>query len=397
VLTALWRREELGMLELTAEQEALRKRARELADTVFAERAGRWDDREEYPWDNVKDLVAAGFMGMTVPAEFGGADRPLLDVVLVVEEIARACGVTARIVVEGSLGTVGALRAYGTAVQKRRYCPWVLEGEKPAIAITEVDAGSAATDLRTVAEAVADGYALTGHKRYITGAGTSRLYLVYARFGATPGAEGIGGVLVERDTPGFRIGRREPMMGLRGIPEGELHFERCVVSRDSVLVEPGDGFKKLMHAYNGQRLGAATVALGLAQGAFERALAYAAERRQFGRPIGDFQGIRWKLADMAVRIDASRLLVHRAAARAGRGFPDAVEVAKAKTFAAEMAQEVTSQALQIHGAAGYGRTLPLERMVRDARMFAIGGGTVEMMRNLIADRLLPTRANWRRP
>ena len=152
----------------------------------------------------------------------------------------------------------------------------------------------------------------------------------------------------------------------------------------------------LFRSYNGQRLGAATVALGLAQGAYELALRHAAERRQFDRPIAEFQGIRWKLADMAIALDAARLLIHRAAARAGRGFPDALEAAKAKTFAAEMAQEVTSQALQIHGAAGYGRSLPLERMARDARMFAIGGGTVEMMRNLIADHILPSRMDWRR-
>jgi alkylation response protein AidB-like acyl-CoA dehydrogenase len=380
--------------ELTAEQGALRARARELADGVFAERAARWDEREEYPWDNVKDLAVAGFMGMTIPREHGGGDRPLLDVVLVIEEIARACGVTARIVVEGNLGVVGALRAYGTEAQKRRYFPWVLEGEKPAIAITEPEAGSAATDMLTRAEETPDGFRLTGHKRYITGAGTSRMYLVYARFGERAGADGIGGVFVERDTPGFRLGRREFMMGLRGIPEGELHFEGCVVPRENLLVGPGEGFKKLMRAYNGQRLGAATVALGLAQGAYERALAYSTERRQFGRPIADFQGIRWKLADMAVKLDAARLLIHRAAARADRGFPDALEAAKAKTFTAEMAQFVTGEALQIHGAAGYGRSLPLERMARDARMFAIGGGTLEMMRNLIADGLLP-RVSWR--
>ena len=381
--------------ELSAEQQALRARARELADTAFAERAAHWDATEEYPWENVKALAAAGFMGMTIPREHGGGDRPLLDVVLVIEEIARACGITGRIVVEGNLGVVGALRSYGTDAQKRRYFPWVLDGEKPAIAITEVEAGSAATDLATRADETPTGYRITGHKRYITGAGTSRLYLVYARFGDRPGAEGIGGVLVERDTPGFRVGHREYMMGLRGIPEGELHFEGCEVPRENLLVAPGDGFKKLMLAYNGQRLGAATVALGLAQGAFERALAFAAERRQFGRPIAEFQGLRWKLADMALRIDAARLLIHRAAARARGPYPDALEAAKAKTFAAETAQFVTSEALQIHGAAGYGRTLPLERMMRDARMFAIGGGTLEMMRNLIADRILPSRVSWR--
>jgi hypothetical protein len=382
--------------ELTSEQQDLRRRARDLADRVFAERAARWDALEEYPWENVKDVAAAGFMGLTIPAAYGGGGRPLLDVLLVIEEIARACGITGRIVVEGNLGVVGALSAYGTEAQKRRWFPWVLEGEKPAIAISEPAAGSAATDMQTRIEETPAGYRITGHKCWITGAGTSRLYLVYGRFADRPGADGIGGVLVERDTPGFRIGRRELMMGLRGIPEGELHFEGCEVPREHLLVGPGHGFKKLMAAYNGQRLGAATVALGLAQGAYEKALAYAGTRRQFGRAIGEFQGIRWKLADMAIRIDAARLLIHRAAARAGTGFPDALEAAKAKTFAAETAQQVTSEALQIHGAAGYGRTLPLERMMRDARMFAIGGGTLEMMRNLVADRITGSHVDWRK-
>jgi alkylation response protein AidB-like acyl-CoA dehydrogenase len=380
---------------LTADQQTLRKRARELADGVFRERAARWDAEEAYPWDNVKDLVQAGFMGMTIPREYGGAGASVLDVLLVVEEVARACGVTARIVVEGNVGVVGALVAYGTEAQKRRYFPWVLEGDKPAICITEPEAGSAATDLVTRADEHPEGYVLAGQKRWITGAGTSRLYLVYCRMSDRPGAEGIGGVLVERDEPGFTLGERDRTMGLRGIPEGRLHFDGCRIARDRVLVGPPDGFKKLMRAYNSQRLGAATVALGLAQGAYEAALAYAQERRQFGRPIGDFQGIRWKLADMSIRLDAARLLIHRAACTDEAGFPDPLLSAKAKTFAAEMAQEVTSQALQIHGAAGYGRALPLERMMRDARMFAIGGGTVEMMRNVIADRLLPTRSNYR--
>ena len=381
--------------ELTSEERALGARARALADGVFRDRAARWDEDEAYPWDNVKDLVRAGFMGITIPRSHGGPGGSVLGVLLVVEEIARVCGVTARIVVEGSLGVVGALTAYGTEAQKRRYFPWVLEGEKPAIAITEPEAGSAATDLVTRADESPEGYTLTGEKRWITGAGTSRLYLVYCRLGHAPGAAGIGGVLVERDTAGFRIGERDRTMGLRGIPEGRLHFDRCRVPRESVLVGPPDGFKKLMRAYNSQRLGAATVALGIAQGAYELALAFAQERRQFGRPIADFQGIRWKLADMAIKLDAARLLIHRAACTDVEGFPEPLQSAKAKTFAAEMAQEVTSQALQIHGAAGYGRGLPLERMARDARMFAIGGGTVEMMRNLIADRILPTRANFR--
>jgi 3-sulfinopropanoyl-CoA desulfinase len=381
--------------ELTHEQQELQKKARALADGVFAERAAGYDEREEYPWENVKDLVRAGFMGMTIPKQYGGAERPLIDVILVIEEIARACGITARIVVEGNVGAVGALAAYGTEAQKRRYFPWVLEGEKPAIAITEAAAGSAATDMETRAIETASGWKLSGSKRWITGAGTSRLYLVYTRFGDTRGAEGIGGVWLERDMPGFTIGPREFMMGLRGIPEGQLHFDAVDVPKENLLVGPGDGFKRLMRAYNGQRLGAATVALGLAQGAYELARAFATERKQFGKAIASFQGIRWKLADMAVKLDAARLLIHRAAIRAGRGFPDALDAAKAKTFAAEMAQQVTNEALQIHGALGYSRQVPLERMARDARMFAIGGGTLEMMRNLIADYVLPSRVDWR--
>lgn len=273
--------------QLNAAQQTLRARARALADHVFRDRAARWDVTEEYPSANVTDLVSAGLMGMTIPAAHGGPAGSILDVVLVVEQIARACGVTARIVVEGNLGAVGALVEYGSEMQKQRYLPWVLNGEKPAIAITEPEAGSAATDLATRAEETAGGYTLNGSKRWITGAGTSRLYLVFCRMSAAPGAEGIGGIVVERDTPGFRAGERDHTMGLRGIPEGRLHFENCHVPAENVLVCPPDGFKKLMRAYNGQRLGAATVALGLAQGAYELALAYAAERRQFGRPIGD--------------------------------------------------------------------------------------------------------------
>jgi 3-sulfinopropanoyl-CoA desulfinase len=194
--------------ELTPEQEKLRGTARELADSVFAGRAARWDAAEDYPWDNINDLVTAGFMGMTVPSTYGGPDRPLLDVVLVVEEIARACGVTARIVVEGNLGAVGALRAYGTDAQQRRWFPWVLEGEKPAIGITEPAAGSAATDLQTRADETADGFALTGQKRWITGAGTSRLYLVYARFGGRPGSAAFSSSVARRGSRSAGASRR---------------------------------------------------------------------------------------------------------------------------------------------------------------------------------------------
>ena len=368
---------------LTAEQEAIRARARALADHEFRERAARWDEREEYPWDNVKRLVEAGFLGMTVPAVYGGQGKPLLDVVLAIEQIARVCGVTGRILVDSNLGPVGAIVHYGSEAQKQKYLSRVLQGDKPAIAITEPGAGSAASELETRAERAGDAWVLSGTKRWITGAGVSQTYVVLCRFDAIPGSAGIGALIVDAGTPGLRVTRRERAMGMRGIPEGEVVFDRCRIPGENLLLSAG-GFKQLMAAYNGQRLGAATVALGLAQGALEAAVQHAGAREQFGRPIGHFQGLRWMIADMALQVETARQLIYRAAANAGAGRPDMIEAAMAKTLASETAVRVTNDALQVFGASGYSRDLPLERMVRDARMFTIGGGTVQMMRNLVA-------------
>jgi alkylation response protein AidB-like acyl-CoA dehydrogenase len=368
---------------LTPEQRAFQARVRALADGELRERAARWDEREEYPWDSVKRLVHLGLMGMAVPREYGGQGRPLLDVILAIEAVARVCGVTGRILVDSNLGPVGAILHLGTEAQKRKYLPRVVQGDKPAIAITEPRAGSAASDLETRAEPDGDGFVLHGTKRWITGAGVSQTYVVFCRFGGVPGPAGIGAVVVEAGTPGFAVTRRERAMGMRGIPEGEVVLDGCQVPPEAVLVGPG-GFKRLMAAYNGQRLGAATVALGLAQGALEEAVRYAGTREQFGKPIGHFQGLRWMVADMGIQVEAARQLVYRAAANAGSGLPDMTEAAVCKTFTSEMAVRVTNDALQVFGASGYSRDLPLERMARDARMFTIAGGTVQMLRNVVA-------------
>lgn len=360
---------------------------RAVAEGEFAPRAAHWDRTEEYPWDNVKRLVDLGLMGMTIPKALGGPGASVLDTILCIEEVAKACAATARIIVEGNLGSVGALIHFGTAAQQARYLPMILHGEKPAIAITEPEAGSAATDMTTRAVREGGEFLVAGRKHWITGAGVSRLYLVFARFDGIPGAAGVGALWVEQGTPGFRVGRREKAMGLRGLPEAELLFEGCRVPAENLLVGAG-GFAKLMAAYNGQRLGAATVALGIAQGAFDHALRYVQARRQFGRPIADFQGLQWMLADMQIQLQAARMLIYKAAADAGAGLPAMADVAVAKTYASEMAIRVTNEALQIHGATGYSREVPLERMVRDARMFAIAGGTAQVQRNLIASHLL---------
>jgi len=382
------------MPRLTTAQQDLVERARTLATTVIAPRAAEVDRSEAYPWDNVEALRRAGFFGLTIPTAYGGAGLGYLEAVLVVEEMAKVCGVTARIVVEGNMGAIGAIMTYGTEAQKRLAAGLVLAGDKPAICITEPEAGSAATEMRTRAERDGDRYVLNGRKHWITGGGVSRLHVVFARVFDGPVEQGIAGFIVVREPEGGQpgglvIGKREPTMGLRGLPETEVVLEDLVVPADMMLVPPEGirrGFGQLMNAYNAQRVGAATVALGLAAGAYEKALDYSRTRQQFGRPICEFQGLQWMLADMATQIAAARALIRNAVD--GDGFPDALAAAQAKVFAAEMAIKVTNDALQIFGAAGYSRANPMERMARDARMFTIGGGTAQILRTVIASRLL---------
>ena len=258
--------------ELTAAQQALKDRARELAREVIEPRAAEVDRTEQYPWDNVEALRDAGFMGMTIPRSYGGEGRSFLDAALVIDEMAQVCGVTGRIVVEANMGAISALMHYGTEAQKRLGAGLVLSGDKPAICITEPGAGSAASEMTTRADRRGGGYVVNGAKHWITGGGVSRLHLVFARVFDEWGAEqGIGGFIAIRgETKGLKIGAREPAMGLRGIPETEIRFEDMEVPADRVLLAPSGfrrGFADLMNAYNSQRVGAATVALGIADGA----------------------------------------------------------------------------------------------------------------------------------
>jgi len=381
------------MFELSEAQQDLKRRAAELAARKIAPRAAAVDESEDYPWDNVRDLTEAGFMGMTVPRDYGGQGLGFLEAALVIEEMAKVCGVTGRIVVEANMGGIAAVMKYGTEAQKRLAADCVLAGDKPAICITEPEAGSAATEMTTRADRRGDSYLLNGKKHWITGGGVSKLHVIFARvFDEAGEALGIGGFLALRgEAEGLKVGKRSYAMGLRGIPETEIVLEDLEVSADRLLMPPDGlrrGFAQLMGAYNSQRVGAATVALGIAQGAYDLALGYAQQRHQFGRPICEFQGLQWMLADMSTQLAAARLMIHKAAAGAGSGFPDMVEAAQAKIFASDIAQKVTNDALQIFGAAGYGRDLPLERMVRDARMFTIGGGTAQILRTVVASGLL---------
>lgn len=376
------------MFDLTQDQKDLQDRARALSDGYVNSRAAEVDATESYPLDVVEKLTEAGFMGMTIPKAYGGAGLSYFDTVLVIEQMARNCGVTARIVVEANMGGVGAIMGYGSKAQKHLAASLVLSGDKPAICITEPGAGSAATEMTTTAVKTQGGYVLNGKKHWITGGGVSKLHLIFARVLDAGVEMGIGGFIAIRgETDGLRIGEREYAMGLRGIPETEIICEDMLVPKANVIRPPQGfrhGFAALMSAYNGQRVGAASVAHGLAVGAYERAIAFAKERQQFGRPIAEFQGLQWMIADMATGLAASQALIYKAAQSGKGGFPDKNAAAQAKIFAAENAIKVTNDALQIHGAAGYGRSLPIERIVRDARMFTIGGGTAQMLRNQVA-------------
>ncbi len=340
-------------------------------------------------------------MGMTIPTEYGGLGASFADVLEVIEPIAGACALTARIVVEANMGGVSAIMAYGTEAQKRHSAPFVLAGDKPAICITEPGAGSAATMMTSTAQARGDRYILNGTKHWITGGGLSKLHLVFANvIDETGNNLGIGGFLLTRDPEngldpaGFEVVRLERNMGLCGMPEAELRFTDVELDASSLLTPPSGlrhGFADLMNAYNSQRVGAGTVAMGIAAGALDHAKRYLLEREQFGRPLAEFQGLQWMLADMDTAVHASRLMLMDAARSRGPNgspFPDMTMAARAKLFAAEAAIKVVNDALQMFGARGYGDQEPLERMYRDVRMFTIGGGTAQVLRTQVASGIL---------
>lgn len=377
------------MTETLPRQTINRDELRAFVEAEVAPRARQWDEQEGVPSEHVQRLAQAGLFGMTVAPDAGGGGMSTLEALRAVTEVARGCGVSARLLVDSNFGAVQVIDKFGSEELRQRYLPPLRRGEGLiSIAITEPETGSAANLLTTSARIEGDEVVLNGRKRWITGAGERDVYVVFARFGDTPGAAGIGAVIVEAGTPGLSFGEREPTMGLRGLFEGEPIFEECRVPRGNVVVEPG-GFGKLMAAYNGQRLGASSVALGLSRGALAVAARYARERRQGDRPIGDYQAIQVILADMAIQADAAEALIEKAALTSDRhGFPARYETSVAKTFAAEAGVFITNAAIQVLGGNGYSRHYEVERMARDARMFTIGGGTTQIQRLAIAAKVL---------
>ena len=388
------------MVQMTAQQKELKKIARDLAERHFSPLAAEVDDTEAYPWGSIEKLNKSGFMGMTIPKEFGGQGRSYLDTIIVIEEISRCCATMGRITVEANMGAIGAIMKYGSKAQKQLASEMVLSGDKPAICITEPDAGSAATEMKTTAVKKSEKYIINGQKCWITGGGVSRLHLIFARVIEEGVFKGIAGFIALRDKgSGLEIGLREPTMGVRGIPETYIRFNNLEVHEKMMLIPPQGitkGFGALMKAYNAQRVGAGTVALGIAQGAYEAALDYSLKRNQFGRPIAEFQGLQWMLADMSISLEAARALLQLAAISGDTGFPDMAAAARAKVLASESSIKVTNNALQIHGSMGYSRNKNLERHVRDARMFTIAGGTAQILRTQIASDILGIKLPQRR-
>lgn len=371
---------------------------------VFTQKAARWDENHEYPWENIHQLREMGVLGMTIPEAYGGQGSSLIDAVLAIETTAKYCGVTARAIVETNMGALGCVMAYGTDEQRKLVAQRILqEGDKPAIGMTEPEAGTALTDLSTTAEKQGDSYVINGTKHWITGGGISVTNLIFCRFIEEGKDLGIGGILVDKGTQGFTFGTVENAMGLRGIPETELIFNNCVVPAENVVVhgDGNEGFKKLMYGYNGQRVGASAVALGIAQGAHDLAIEHMKKRHAFGRPISEFQGLQWMMADGETELNAARLLIYRAACNA-RELPNNVrlphmdEASMAKAYTGHAALDVVSESLQMFGAAGYSQSLPLERMFRDVRMFQIGGGTTQAQKNMIARSIFKKKFSLRK-
>ena len=380
-------------LQLNEEQEMIRKMARDFAQNELAPVAAELDEKGEPPLDILKKMAGLGFMGLAMPEEYGGIDVDSVSYVIAIEEISKVCASTGVILaVHNSLGSHG-LVAFGTEEQKQKFLPPLASGEWIATyGLTEPETGSDAASIKTRAVLDGDEYVINGTKQFITSAPFAHLSVIFAVTDPSKGHRGISAFLVEKGTPGFSVGRDENKMGIRAASTCGLVFEDCRVPVANRLGEGGEGFKVAMSSLDAGRVGIAAQALGIAQGAYEAALAYAKERHAFGQPIAEFQGIQWMLADMATRIEAARLLTYQAALAKDRtkktGQRYSKEAAMAKLFASETAVWVTNKAVQIHGGYGYIKEYAVERYYRDAKITEIYEGTSEIQRIVIANQIL---------
>jgi butyryl-CoA dehydrogenase len=376
-------------LLLKEEHHQVRETARKFADEVVAPRARELDEKEEFPTDSVRQMADLGFLGLPYPEKYGGAGLDILAYVIAVEEIARACGSTAiTLAAHVSLGC-GPVYENGTEEQKMKFLVPMASGKAiGAFGLTEPGAGSDAAGTQTRAERHGACYRVNGSKIYITNGSVAKYITFTARTDATKGTKGISAFIMDTATPGFRVGKREKKMGLHGSDTVEVVFEDCDVPAENMIGDSSAGFAAFMRTLTGGRISIGALALGLAQGAYEKSVEYAKVRHQFGKPIASFQAVQFMLADMAMRIEAARLLVYQAAVRKDAKLDYVKQAAMAKLFASEAANWVTDKAIQIHGGMGYCRDVPVERMHRDAKLMEIGEGTSEIQRLVIAREIL---------
>lgn len=378
---------------------ALRRRAREVAAACMPD-AARWDADEVFPEASLDRLRAAGLSGLTVPETYGGSGLGVVEACAVLEELAVACQSTAMALQLYVNGPPRAIAVLGDEAQRERFLPGAVSGERFfAIAISEPQAGSDATAMTTTITPDGRGYRLDGRKHYITGGARADTVLVFCRLAGTSGPKGIGAVVVERGRDGFSVGATPAKMGSRGVGEAELRFDDVRIEPGDVLVRPdaasSAGAALMLRQFNPERCGNAAMVLGTARGALEQALVHLRTREQFGRELGSFQGLQWKVADCATDLDAARLLLARAAASDEDGFPRMRDTAMAKVFANEAAERICHAAIQLHGHAGFTRALDLERRYRDVRGMSLAGGTVEVLRNVLAAEVLGRRYSQR--
>ena len=373
---------------LTREQEMVRKMYREFAETEVKPLAEEIDEEERFPMETVEKMAKLGMMGIYFPKQYGGAGGDVLSYAMCVEELAKVCGTTAVIVSAHTSLCCAPIFEHGTEEQKMKYLPDLLSGKKiGAFGLTEPGAGTDASGQQTTAVLEGDHYVLNGSKCFITNGNVADTFVVFAMTDKKAGNHGISAFIVEKDFPGFSQGKHEKKMGIRGSSTCDLIFEDCIVPKENLLGKEGKGFKIAMMTLDGGRIGIASQALGLAEGAIDEAVKYTKERVQFGRPISKFQNTQFQLADMACRAQAAQYVVYAAAMKKQNHEPYSDAAAMAKLFAAETASDVTRRAVQLFGGYGYTREYPVERMMRDAKITEIYEGTSEVQRMVIAKSL----------
>ncbi len=374
---------------LTEDQKMLRTMVRDFAEKELEPIAAEIDEEARFPAESMPKAAAIGLMGTGYPEEYGGSGGGAIEQAIIFEEVARVCAATCVILIVTNELASYPLYAHGTEEQKRRYLAPLLKGEKlGAFGLTEAGAGSDVAAMVCTAVARDGGYVLNGNKLFISNGAEADIIITFATIDRSQGYRGVTAFVVERGASGFSVGKHERKLGIRASSTTELVFEDCFVPAENRLGDEGRGFRIALETIDASRLGIAAQAIGIAQGAFEKSLAYARERQQFGQPIASFQAIQWMLADMATQIDAARLLTHRAAYLKDQGLSFITESAMAKLHAAETAMAVTTKAVQIHGGYGYTKDYPVERYFRDAKITEIYEGTSEMQRMTIARQLL---------